>query len=83
MSYTVSESHGCKIITGQLPLGDLVALLDAWGKRDGAPATPDDEWVVNAILAEVLDAALVAGPHRATRAWLDELLRKPKELPHA
>lgn len=79
MSYTVTDTHGCKVIQGPLPIDDLVALMQAWAKRAGDEPAPADEWVVDATLCGLLGATLVAGPRALTQAWRDELLRKSEE----
>jgi hypothetical protein len=73
MSYTVTESHGCKVLEGQVPLLELAYLLRAWEEAAGEPEDPEDAWVVDAKLSDWLGVTLVCGGRRATTAWRDEL----------
>ncbi|MAD44083.1 MAG: hypothetical protein CMH98_03680 [Oceanospirillaceae bacterium] len=63
--YTVSERNGCKVIKGSVPIGDMTALLDAWGNSS------DEEWLVDSILAAHHGYSWVVGPQAAIYAWLD------------
>lgn len=52
IGYSVSDSNGCKLIKGDIPAGELIALLSAW----------DSEWVIDAQLALAMGGDIVVGP---------------------
>lgn len=69
-AYTVTDTHGCKVIDRPIPVTDCVALMQAWEKAFDNPA---DTWVCDSVLAAHFRAALVVGPKSATEAWRAEL----------
>lgn len=69
MSYTVTRTRGCVSIDRPVPLLDIGALLKAWGA--------EDDWIVDALLAQATGAVLVAGPRAACDAWRAELGLEP------
>lgn len=68
-SYTVTQSHSCRIIDRPIPIDDFVALIHAWQKL----SNPGDIWICDYLLAAHLGAAFIVGPESATRAWRAEL----------
>lgn len=73
--YRVCRINGCRVIYGEVPITDMVALVTAWtaNERDGEDmetvADLDEAWVMDGKLAEALGANLVAGTRRDTKAW--------------
>lgn len=70
--YTVSAQHDCRVVTGVLPLSEAAILLHGWSTQ-GEEGT-DDEWIVDALIAEHVRANLVCGPRWAILAWRTELI---------
>jgi len=87
MSYTVTRNRGCIIITGPIPINDMVALLKSWSGSnldddddEEKPAIdPADVWICDSLLSGALGANLVCGTLRDTLAWRRELNIKNKE----
>lgn len=77
IGYTVTERQGCRIVTGPIPITDMVALMNAWRPQaddDDTESDPAQEWIVDAELSQRLGATLVCGPRLAVqrlRAALD------------
>jgi hypothetical protein len=65
----VRSLRGCKVIEGALPVVEFVALVNVWG----ADQDPADAWIVDALLAQYLDANFVLGPASKCAAWRAEL----------
>lgn len=62
-SYTVSSLNGCKLVKGEVPVLEFVALLNVWG----------DKWVIDGELADALGVNLVIGPPDHVSAWREQL----------
>jgi hypothetical protein len=77
--YTVISQRGCKVIEGAVPITEFVALVGAFG----ADQDPADEWIVDTLLAQYLDANFVLGPASVCEAWRAELgfAMPPKRQP--
>ena len=69
-TYSVSYMRGCRVVNGQVPICDIVALMQAWADY-GHDAT--DEWYVDSLLSQYLNVNMVCGPRSATTAWRAEL----------
>lgn len=67
LPYSVRTTHGCRIVTGPIPLTDIAALLHAWAEV--GEANSQGEWFIDAELSERMGATMVCGP----RAALDHL----------
>jgi hypothetical protein len=68
-SYTVTDAHDCKIVTGTVSLADAGMLLQGWASRQEAKPGSDEEWVVDGNLSAHLGAKLVCGPRWATTKY--------------
>ncbi len=69
MAYTIQEQQGCRIVTGPVPISDMVALMEAWcGHADPDDIDPADTWIIDADLSQRLGATMVCGPRHAMDA---------------
>jgi len=69
MSYTVRIEHGCRIVSGLVPLTDMAALLLAWSQDEETVRGTVDEWVADTKLSKALGVNLVCGTRRDTEAF--------------
>lgn len=68
-AYTVTNTHGCKVISDPIPICDFAALMMVWADHQD----PSDRWVCDSMLSHALGVSFVCGPQSATRAWRKEL----------
>jgi hypothetical protein len=68
--YTVQSVRGCKVVLGEIPIDDFVALSEVWARQYQIEG---DEWIADAVLAHRLGAALVLGPMSACLQWRGSL----------
>jgi hypothetical protein len=68
-SYSVTRTRGCKLIRGPVPVDEFVALVNVWSKREEG----GEEWIVDALLANHVDATFVLGPKVECYAWRADL----------
>lgn len=68
--YTVTNIRGCRTIDRPVPIDDMVALIEAWGKYSEGE---HDRWYCDGLLGKHLGCALVVGPKAALNAWRAEL----------
>ena len=69
MIYSVHEQRGCRIVTGPIPITDMVALMAAWSPPVPEHEDKAQEWIVCSDLAYELAATLVCGPREAIEAF--------------
>lgn len=65
-SYTVRLMDECRVILGSVPVIDMAILLKGWADHGGT--APADEWIIDAELAERMQATMVCGPRAAIEA---------------
>jgi hypothetical protein len=68
-AYTITHTHGCKVIDRPIPICDLAALMMAWSDHQD----PDDKWIIDTSLSQRLGVSMVCGPLSAITAWRAEL----------
>lgn len=66
--YSVTSVRGCKVIKGEVPVDEFVALTRAWTKYED-----DGEWIFDTLLPAAIGASFVVGPKAACAAWRSEL----------
>jgi hypothetical protein len=71
-SYRITSIRGCKVIEGAVPVSEFVALTKVWSELVDQD---DDEWIVDAVLANAIGANFVLGPKAYCQAWRVEIGR--------
>lgn len=66
MSYSVEEFQGCKIVTGSVPVTEMVAIMNSYG----------DEGMLDCSLSKIYGASMVVG----TESSIEALRNHPRTL---